>query len=67
MDAEGATQDQPLGWVVRNRWKVALALTAAVSGFWYGRSRRRVRIDVDRVSEQWLAEHTFEAGRHVPD
>jgi hypothetical protein len=50
--------------VTRNRWKLALALAAAASGFWWGRSSRRVRIDVDRVSEQWLAEHTFESGQH---
>ncbi len=63
MKAEDATGDQPKGWVVRNRWKLAIAAAAAVSGFWWSRSRRS-RIDVDRVSEQWLAEHTFEAGQH---
>lgn len=66
MNAEDATRDQPVGWVVRNRWKLAFAVAAAASGFWWGRSRRP-RIDVDRVSEQWLAEHTFEAGRHPPE
>lgn len=66
MDATGAVPDRPAGWIVRNRWKVALAVAAAASGFWIGRARRP-RIDVDRVSEQWLAEHTFDAGRHPPE
>ncbi|MBP1636470.1 MAG: hypothetical protein H6Q10_3044 [Acidobacteria bacterium] len=64
MAAEEGARHQPAGWVTRNRWKLALALAAAASGFWWGRSSRRVRIDVDRVSEQWLAEHTFESGQH---
>lgn len=64
-DEEEAAQDQPPGWVHRNRWKLAFALAAAASGYWWGRSRRP-RIEVDRVSEQWLAEHAFDAGRH-PD
>ncbi|HSK09135.1 MAG TPA: hypothetical protein VK911_06140 [Vicinamibacterales bacterium] len=64
MGAEEATHDQPGGWMLRNRWKLVVALGAVASGFWWGRSRRRPTIDVERVSEQWLAEHTFESGRH---
>jgi hypothetical protein len=66
MHASDTTQERPAGWVVRNRWKVALAVAAAASGYWWGRSRRP-QIDVDRVSEQWLAEHAFDAGRHPPE
>lgn len=66
MKASDATQERPAAWVVRNRWRVAFAVAAAVSGFWFGRTRRPP-IEVDRVSEQWLAEHTFEAGRHPPE
>jgi len=66
MKAEDAVHDQPAGWMAKNRWKLAFALAAAAGAFWWGRSRRP-RFEVDRVSEQWLAEHTFEAGRHPPE
>lgn len=64
MDDQVAKRDDYSGWVVRNRWKLALALAAAAGGFWWGRSHPGRRISVDRVSEQWLAEHLFESGQH---
>jgi MYXO-CTERM domain-containing protein len=48
-------------WYVTHRWKLGLALMA-LAGLWWRRSRR-AQITVDRVSEQWLMEHEFEAGK----
>jgi len=65
MNADELRQEHPGGWVLRHRWKLALALTAVASGFLWSRSRRRARISVEPVSERWLAEHAFTAG-HQP-
>jgi hypothetical protein len=64
MSGDELEAEHPDGWVVRNRWKLALAAAAVASGFWWGRYRGRAPINVDRVSERWLAEHMFEAGQH---
>ncbi|RPJ78736.1 MAG: hypothetical protein EHM13_14235 [Acidobacteria bacterium] len=66
MNVDELRQEHP-GWVLRNRWKLALAAAAVAGGFWGGRSRERSRISVERVSEQWLAEHAFTAGQQPPE
>ncbi len=50
-------------WTTRNRGKLMVAGLALLGGFWWRRRRRMSRIDVGRVSESWLAEQEFEAGR----
>jgi hypothetical protein len=66
MTEEAVKEPEPQKrWIVRHRWKLGLA-AASLLGFWWQRSRRR-RIVVDRVSEDWLMQHEFEAGREPKD
>jgi hypothetical protein len=63
MNAE--ERDLPVhpSWAFRHRWKIALALAAVAGGVWWGRRDPGRRIQVDPVSEHWLAEHMFESGQ----
>ena len=67
MDAHDRQARVEDSWAVRNRWKLVLALAAVAGGFWWVRRDPGRRIRVERVSEQWLAEHMFESGQRPPD
>jgi hypothetical protein len=62
MDAHVVQQDR--SWLNRNRWRIGVALAAIVGGYLWHRTGRDQRISVGSVSEQWLAEQTFDAGQH---
>ena len=50
-------------WFVRNRWRIGIGAVALL-GLWWGRSRRRRRrIELDPVTDDWLKENEFRAGR----
>ena len=58
----------------RSAWPRALGLTAgvvalaAIGGFWWRRSRsRRVEEELSPLSQEWLAEHYYQAGQRGDD
>ena len=53
------------GWLARHGWKLGLVALVLGGNYLFGRRRRRDgrSISVDRVSESWLAQHEFDAGR----
>jgi hypothetical protein len=69
MDAPPLRQRSDEPWVSRHRWGIGLALAALMGSgyFLQRRSSRRRRIDVDRVSDNWLAQREFTAGQHPDD
>jgi hypothetical protein len=50
--------------VPRHAWTVGGALAiATLAGYWWRQRRRRKRVELEPVSEQWLSEHLYEAGQ----